>query len=368
MKDEDWHVREAAVRALGPIAPLLSEAERAPLIEPLIKAMKDEYSDVRQDAVRALGQIGPQLSGAERAELIETLITAMKDRSSDVRRDAAEALGPIAPLLSDEERAPLIEPLIKAMKDEYSYVRRGAAEALGQIAPLLSEAERAPLIEPLIKAMKDEDWEVHRAAADALGQIAPRLSDEDRAQLIETLIKAMKDRGSHVRKVAAQVLVKTLSPDSFEIFLTQQFKKVPLTEPAKADKPSLHQATNRNRLLSHKATEDTSEQNTPHQNIQNLLDIAQITETIELNEVSISFSSLNEAKTFAGALKEMGIKEQDTEHSPKAIVTVEAEENPDNNSTETQYMIGLTLDEYSGLLNTLNQDAAESSGSRAVYS
>ena len=33
---------EAAVRALGQIAPLLSEAERAPLIEPLIKAMKDE--------------------------------------------------------------------------------------------------------------------------------------------------------------------------------------------------------------------------------------------------------------------------------------------------------------------------------------
>ena len=56
---------EAAVRALGQIAPRLSEAEHAPLIETLIKAMKDEYSDVRLAAVRALGPIAPLLSDAE---------------------------------------------------------------------------------------------------------------------------------------------------------------------------------------------------------------------------------------------------------------------------------------------------------------
>ena len=50
MKDRNSYVREAAVRALGQIAPLLSDAERAQLIETLIKAMKDEDSDVAAHA------------------------------------------------------------------------------------------------------------------------------------------------------------------------------------------------------------------------------------------------------------------------------------------------------------------------------
>ena len=114
MKDEDWHVRRAAVEALGQIASLLSDTARAQLIETLLAAMKDEDWHVREGAVRALGEHrAAAFEGKTRPTHQAYCIAAMQDEDSHVRLGAAHSLrDQSGRYSSDAERASkLIEPL-----------------------------------------------------------------------------------------------------------------------------------------------------------------------------------------------------------------------------------------------------------------
>ena len=53
----------------GPLVETLGRVALLALIEPLMTAMKDGNSDVREPAADALGQIAPLLSEAERAQV-----------------------------------------------------------------------------------------------------------------------------------------------------------------------------------------------------------------------------------------------------------------------------------------------------------
>ena len=78
LKDEDWHVRQAAAFALG-----VTEDARA--VEPLTQALKDEEFRVRHAAASALEIVGD-------ARAVEPLTQALKDENSYVREAAKAAL------------------------------------------------------------------------------------------------------------------------------------------------------------------------------------------------------------------------------------------------------------------------------------
>jgi HEAT repeat protein len=141
--DGDWHVREAACRALGAIG----DRQAVP---PLIQALRDWY--VRAAACRALGAIGDR-------QAVPPLIQALGDRDRGVRAAACRALGAIG----DRQAVP---HLIQALGDWDEYVRRAACRALGQIG----DPQALP---HLIQALEDEDEDayVRRAAREAVEQI-----------------------------------------------------------------------------------------------------------------------------------------------------------------------------------------------------
>jgi HEAT repeat protein len=103
LKDKNWPVREAALRALQNLGwqPDRSKAgalywiaarrwDRCvdigpPAVEPLIVELKDGPTDVRRAAAQALGKIGDPRAG-------EALIAALRDAKTDVRKAAAQAL------------------------------------------------------------------------------------------------------------------------------------------------------------------------------------------------------------------------------------------------------------------------------------
>lgn len=112
LKDEDWHVREKAAKALGEI-----KDERT--VEPLITALKDEHFHVRRKAALVLGEIKDKRA-------VVPLIVALRDGSWRVRGSAACALGRINDISA-------VEPLITVLKDGNSDVRWKAALALDAI-------------------------------------------------------------------------------------------------------------------------------------------------------------------------------------------------------------------------------------------
>jgi HEAT repeat protein len=193
----NWHVRQAAVGALGQIGD-------ARAVKPLIGALKNRDEYMRKAAAWALGQIGDPRA-------VEPLIAALKDEVEWVRKAAAWALVKIG--------APAVEPLIAALKDGDKGVRRAAAEVLDELKwqPGCDEAGAyywttkrqwnecvkigAPAVEPLSAALKDWDADVRRAAAWALGQIGD-------ARAVEPLSVALRDADKNVREAAVGALDK----------------------------------------------------------------------------------------------------------------------------------------------------------------
>jgi HEAT repeat protein len=206
LRDADWHVRQAAVKAaVEPLIGLLGDADQrvqraaaaalgqlgdARAVEPLLSALRDAPveplplrlgdadSGVRHQAAEALGQLGD-------VRAVEPLIGLLGDAGSDVQRAAAEALGRLG-----DVRA--VEPLLRALGDEDSDVRQVAAEALGQLGD-------GRAVEPLLTALRDPDWSVRRAAAAALGQLGD-------ARAVEPLLTALRDEDSDVRQAAEAAL------------------------------------------------------------------------------------------------------------------------------------------------------------------
>lgn len=125
---------------------------------PAIQALRDENFVVREAAIKALNGIGP-----EAKEAVPALVQALKDENSDIRarRSAVYALGKIGP--GAKEAVPA---LVQALEDKDSIIREAAAHVLGKIGPEAKEA-----VPTLIQALNDKEWHVRGAVADALKEI-----------------------------------------------------------------------------------------------------------------------------------------------------------------------------------------------------
>jgi HEAT repeat protein len=140
--DGDWHVREAACRALGEIG----DRQAVP---PLIQALRDGSWQVCRAACWALGQIGAP-------QAVPHLIQNLGNQNMYVRLAAGGALVKIG--------RPAVLPLIQALGDGNEYARFAVCWTLGQIG----DPQALP---HLIQALEDEDEYVRWAAREAVEQI-----------------------------------------------------------------------------------------------------------------------------------------------------------------------------------------------------
>lgn len=149
LQDEDAFVRWSAARALGRMAP--QKDEKA--VPALARALEDENGDVRVTAAAALERFGPAAGAA-----VPSLAKALQSKEADMRLLALKALAAIGP-----ESAPALPALSAALADPEAHVRRDAAHALKKLGP----AAR-PAIEAIRKALNDPSAEVRRAASETL--------------------------------------------------------------------------------------------------------------------------------------------------------------------------------------------------------
>lgn len=145
LKDENIHVRGAAIEALGEIGDVRA-------IEPLVCILKDEKQQhqVRKKVAKALDKLAwkPQND----VERVWYLIAAM-------RWNEIVNLGESA-----------VEPLIVTLKDKDPAIRISAARVLGEI-------KDARAVEPLTQALKDEtNVDVRRSIKKALKKIKAKKS------------------------------------------------------------------------------------------------------------------------------------------------------------------------------------------------
>jgi HEAT repeat protein len=184
LKDPEPNVRAAAARAIGRIGtempgvaqqlipslhdkvPEVREAAAESLcwmhckdaIPVLISLLRDEGFHVRAAAAKALGRQGP---GAK--EAVPGLISALHDEPYICGR-AALALGAIGP--DAREAVPALIEIAKKCKGENSLY---ATDALGKIGP-----DSAPAVQVLTEALKNDVACIPVQAATALGRIGSR--------------------------------------------------------------------------------------------------------------------------------------------------------------------------------------------------
>ncbi|TLS21304.1 uncharacterized protein PpBr36_10322 [Pyricularia pennisetigena] len=147
-KDEDWHVRTAAVNVLGKQA-TLSDA----MLESIAARLEHENSDVREAAVDVLGKQAT-LSDA----ILESIAARFKDEDWPVREAAVDVLGKQA-TLSDA----MLEFIAARLEHENSDVREAAVNVLGKQATL-SDA----ILESIAARLEDENSDVRKAAVNVL--------------------------------------------------------------------------------------------------------------------------------------------------------------------------------------------------------
>jgi HEAT repeat protein len=181
LTDEDWSMRNAAVKALG----VLRKPE---LILDLRAALTDTHSDVRRAAVRALGALRDPA-------LIPDLHTALVNRNAGVRRAAVEALG----TLSDPALIPDIRPLLEDSETSVRLMTEGVLYRLGEIH------RQDVLIEALTEYYESNSgWE---STADALVAVSA-------PSAVPPLADLLRHPFGEVRRRAALVLHRMSIPEA----------------------------------------------------------------------------------------------------------------------------------------------------------
>ena len=160
VRDPNWYVRDAALSALGVLKIAPDESGLAELL-----ASKDAYTRAR--AVRALGMANSATPGDT---LIARLLPFLKDDDEFVKRCAVIALGN----LKAEKAA---DSLVAFLKDDDPGLRKAAAMALGRIGYKAAAGAIATV------SKSSDDWEY----ADALYRIGDR-------DALDAVIAALRSR------------------------------------------------------------------------------------------------------------------------------------------------------------------------------
>lgn len=144
-REEDAHVREASVEALGILGMKSMVAVAA-----CTRALSDPSGSVRSQAARALGRLGNPRAA-------EALVGALADSYWSVARDAGNSLANLG--------RKAVPSLLEALVSDRPAVRCGALEVLGAIGDLGVRED----IERLLVEERDE--QVRSAAEEALGKL-----------------------------------------------------------------------------------------------------------------------------------------------------------------------------------------------------
>ena len=206
LEDANWAFRQAAVRALGKIYPVLLNQGNDVDISKLEDGLWNKNWFVRQAESEALGQIYPALIKQGR----EVDLTKLEDKLKDniaVRQTAALALGQAYPPLIKRGKEVSLRVLEERLDDNDWSVRQAASQALGRIW-YHSYYQGKMDLKDIEEKLEDISWSVRQAACQTLGQIYPALIKQGKSvnlkKLEERLWDADVDRS--VCQAAAQAL------------------------------------------------------------------------------------------------------------------------------------------------------------------
>lgn len=215
LKDEDWCIREAAVKVLGQ----LGWVDPLPVIYTL--PLKDEHERVKEATIRALGQLGGNHTkvvfqlindilnnkpdsatgdflikiGQTNPDVLTPLQDELKDKDMEVRQIAAHVFGSIGQMHPDLA----LSLLPDILNNEDAMIRVAAMHVLDKIA----ETHPNLVLPFLVEALKDENHFVRSMAIKALSKIGQTIP-----RVLALIIEALKDMDMDVRKDAILALQK----------------------------------------------------------------------------------------------------------------------------------------------------------------
>lgn len=183
LADPQWVIRRVAAWALGRLA----DRRAAPALLPLLD---DAYSPVREAAAWALGQIGDEAA-------VPRLADAVRDASQNVGQRAVEALG----LIGGDTA---LRGLMAGLRDGRAAVRCSAVRALGSLGDMRAFTALLPLLH-------SPEPDMRIAAADGLAALAERADNlATRASTYQALLDVWSDpRGDpEVRRVVGEAMAR----------------------------------------------------------------------------------------------------------------------------------------------------------------
>ena len=139
--DENAYVRKAAAWSLG-------NYSKAPVAEPLLKALREDIAAVRLWAASSLAEVG--LNSTEKADKVATqlLISLKIDQEPVVRSNCIWSLGRLFEKISENIREQLVEALVSVvLHDLESSVRDEGRTALEQIKNPVTQKKVKTLLE-----------------------------------------------------------------------------------------------------------------------------------------------------------------------------------------------------------------------------
>ena len=231
LKDEDGHVRQGTVKALGDVGG--PEA-----LSGLMRALEDEHGDIRKATVIALGWIGG-------SKALNGMIRALEDPEEKVQSAAAA-------ILARSDDAPAVDAMRNSIRHRSDDVRASAAMVLGRVG----DARDVPALINLLPNRSQgrnpddagfgSDARARAFAAEALGKIGDArgvmaalgkgiglftraledISDPAASRLVPGL---MRSEDKRVRSLAVKTLGRIGSADDFDVLhaaLTDPDKEV----------------------------------------------------------------------------------------------------------------------------------------------
>jgi HEAT repeat protein len=204
--DADPRVRVRSVRALSRMLPAgTGEAEYAPIIPALIRALHDPEAQVRYYSIAPLARyIHTEQADAHKArEIVALLVSALNDRMQAVRAEAAETLGWVGPLTAE-----VVPSLLRLLESPKADDREAAVKGVGQLlqnSMFKQMPDRRRLEDQIWQALghtvRDGASSVRYELAKILGWTAPATQ-----RAIPLLIKLTRDPSSGVRTASARAL------------------------------------------------------------------------------------------------------------------------------------------------------------------
>jgi HEAT repeat protein len=212
LRDEDWHVRAAAVSGL---AGYVNDADRRELV--VRKLKEDEFALVRDRAADVL-------SAAKSEESVEALVAAIIAEDKNARLHAARGiifrkLVPALPKLSEHRNHEDPDVRLRIMEifgeiggeDQFPFLVEGTADPspMVRLAAVhgLKNLSAKGSVDAIKLKLTDSNPHVRAASARAMGEIGEQ-------SVAPALIKMLRDEFGFVRAAAAEALGKLGSRDA----------------------------------------------------------------------------------------------------------------------------------------------------------